>query len=259
MLTSRRRQRRLKLTLDLEHERSLNRSKDQLIANLSHELRTPLTSIYGASATLDEAGFDDPELARELNGMVVEQSRDLTRMVDDLLISAQAQADRLTFKIAPTSIAPEVDTVLGEFRRAGTAIAVDVVDAEVMADPLRLRQILRNLVSNAIRHGGGRTAVVGRSAADCYRISVVDDGPGVPADVEKDLFQPFVNAGDRALVTGSIGLGLSITRVLAEGMEGAVSYQRRGGNAWFTLDLPVAVEEAGTAEPVETAAGAGVG
>jgi signal transduction histidine kinase len=240
VLVLRRRQRGLALSLALEHERRLSRSKDQLIANLSHELRTPLTSIYGAALTLEEAGFEDPELAAELNGMVVEQARDLSRMVDDLLVSAQAQADRLSFEIVPTQVVAEVDTVVAEFRRAGRAVVVDVADLWVSADPLRLRQILRNLISNAIRHGGDRIAVVGVPAGEAsYRLAVVDDGPGVPSDLEEQLFDPFVHAGKRALVTGSVGLGLSITKVLADGMDAGVSYVRRSDMTHFVVRLPV--------------------
>ncbi len=235
-LLLRRRQRRFAYSLALDHERSLNRSKDLLIANLSHELRTPLTSIYGAAATIEETNFDDLTLARELNGMVLEQSRDLTRMVDDLLVSAQAQADRLGFDIQPTEVAAEVDSVLGEFRRSGRAVAVDVVEAVVDVDPLRLRQIVRNFLSNAARHGGDRLAVVGRRAGESYRLSVVDDGPGVPPEVAPELFEPFVHAGQRALLTGSVGLGLSITKILAEGMAASVGYERRSGNTWFTVE-----------------------
>lgn len=242
---TRRRQRRLALSMALDHERRLNRSKDQLIANLSHELRTPLTSIYGAAVTLEEAGFEDEALARELNGMVVEQSRDLGRMVDDLLVSAQAQADRLSFDVVPTEVTPEVDTAVAECRRAGRAVAVDVEAAWVSADPLRLRQVLRNLLSNAIRHGGDRIAVVGRRGeAGRYHLGVADDGPGIPPELEAELFQPFVHAGRRALLTGSVGLGLSITRLLARGMEGDISYLRRDEMTWFTIELAVAAAPA---------------
>jgi signal transduction histidine kinase len=174
--------------------------------------------------------------------MVVEQARDLSRMVDDLLISAQAQADRLSFEIVPAEVVAEVDTVVAEFRRAGRAVVVDVTEGWASADPLRLRQILRNLVSNAIRHGGDRIAVVGRpDGLTHYRLAVVDDGPGVPPELEGRLFEPFVHAGRRALVTGSVGLGLSIIRLLAEGMDAEVGYTRYGDTTRFTLRLPSAV------------------
>ena len=93
------RRRRRELAAALERERDLNRSKDQMIANISHELRTPLTSIYAAGRTLLDMEPADPGLSRELHGVVVEQSGELTRMVEDLLVSAQADADRLSLAL----------------------------------------------------------------------------------------------------------------------------------------------------------------
>ena len=236
----RRRRKRERLAVDLEKERAINRSKDQLIANLSHELRTPLTGIYTSALTIEDLGFEDLEVAGELNSMIVDQSADLNRMVEDLLVSAQADAGRLSFDLKETDPATEIAGVVKELRRLGTPIATQVLAAPVIADPGRLRQLLRNLLSNAIRHGGPTVEVHGAPARESYLIRVEDDGPGVPAEIEARLFERFVHQGDRPLIVGSVGLGLAITRVLAEGMGGTITHRRDGGRTIFEVWLDLA-------------------
>lgn len=236
----RRRRKRELLAADLEKERAINRSKDQLIANLSHELRTPLTGIYTSALTIEDLGFEDLEVAGELTSMIVDQSADLNRMVEDLLVSAQADAGRLAFDLKETDPVTEIAGVVKELRRLGTPIATQVLAAPVLADPGRLRQLLRNLLSNAIRHGGPTVEVHGAPARGSYLIRVEDDGPGVPAEIEARLFERFVHEGDRPLIVGSVGLGLAITRVLAEGMGGTITHRRDDGRTIFEVRLDLA-------------------
>lgn len=237
VLGIRRRRKREQLAIALDHERAINRSKDQLIANLSHELRTPLTGIYTAALALEDTGFSEPALSNELNGMIIEQSADLTRMVEDLLVSAQADAGRLRFDLQPTPIEPLIQTLVPEFVRAGARIDVELEAAYVLADDGRLRQVMRNLLSNAVRYGGDNIAVRGAADGLLYRLEVSDDGPGVSPAVEERLFERFVHEGDTPLVVGSVGLGLAITRVLAAGMRGEVTYRRRDERTVFTVTL----------------------
>jgi two-component system OmpR family sensor kinase len=240
LLVIRRRRRAERLFAELERERSLSRSKDQLLANLSHELRTPLTGIYTSALTIEELGVADPETGRELNALIIDQSADLTRMVEDLLASAQADAGRLAFSPTRTSVRREVECVVREFSRIPNRVVVKGIDADVVADAGRLRQLLRNLMSNAVRHGGPRIAVHGTVADGWYLLAVWDDGPGVPEEVAGRLFERFVHQGDRPLTMGSVGLGLAICRVLAEGMGGSIAYRRESGFTVFTVRLPLA-------------------
>lgn len=239
-VTIRRRRRQDQLAAALVREREVSRSKDQLIANLSHELRTPLTGIYTSALAIDELEGSDPEIALELNGMIVDQSADLNRMVEDLLVSAQADAGRLLFDLAPCSVRREIESVAGEMARL-RPVVVRVRDATVIADPGRLRQLLRNLVSNAIRHGGPNVTILARPDGAGYAIRVEDDGPGVPAEIEERLFERFINQGDRPLIVGSVGLGLAISKVLAVGMNGTVEYQRVDDRTAFEIRLPLEV------------------
>jgi signal transduction histidine kinase len=261
LLFTRRRRRRLELAQALERERELNRAKDYLLANISHELRTPLTGIYAAARSMESAGFEDPALATELTEIIVDQSADLNRMIDDLLASARVDAGRLRFEAARVPVADEVRAVAAEFRRSGKPIAVDCAPALVLADPLRLRQVLRNLISNAVRHGGPKVAVVGRPDGHAYLLAVVDDGPGVDPDIEDRLFSRFIHSGNRPLVTGSVGLGLGITRLLAEGMGGSAEYKRREEHTWFIVRLPAAppAESAVAPQPISASAPSGQG
>lgn len=257
-----RRRRRVAMAAELARERELSKSKDQMIASISHELRTPLTGIYGAALMMEEAGFEDAELVAELNDVVIDQSAELKRMVEDLLVSAQADAGRLSFAIEAVSIEAEVSSVVAEFERTGMQVTVDCPPVTVAADPLRLRQMLRNLLSNAQSHGGPRIWIECEVTTSEAALAVADDGPGVDPDIAERLFTPFVHREDRPLITGSVGLGLSITRLLGEGMNGTVAHRRENGVTRFVVTLPRADAGAGNeggqpADPREQRLGAG--
>ena len=248
-VVARRRRKRDLLAVELEQERALSRSKDQLIANLSHELRTPLTGIYTTALAIDDVGFADLELARELNGVIIDQSADLTRMVEDLLVSAQADAGRLQFDLRPTEIAGLVTDLENEFGRFEAQIDFELAPGSVLADPGRLRQLLRNLISNAAKYGNGRVAVAGRLNGATYVVDVIDDGPGVPEEVEGRMFERFVHRGDQPLIVGSVGLGLAISKVLAEGMGGEVAYRRAENCTVFEVTMQTAETPASALPP----------
>ncbi len=236
-LVTRRRRKRELLAIELEQERALNRSKDQLIANISHELRTPLTGIYTSALAIEEVGASDTDLSQELTGIIIDQSADLTRMVEDLLISAQADAGRLRFDLRPTEIEQLTTGLEREFGRLEAQIDLDVEPGFVLADPGRLRQLLRNLVSNGTKYGNGHVAIKGRLYDSKYVLEVVDDGPGVSQDLEDRMFERFVHRGDQPLLVGSVGLGLAISKVLAEGMSGRIAYRRSDEETIFEVTL----------------------
>jgi signal transduction histidine kinase len=235
--------RRRKLAMDakLEAERELGRAKDDFIAGISHELRTPLTSIFGFSEYLLDKGSVDPEESRELVGLINRESADLARMVEDLLTAARLDADVLPFHIEPVSVMTEVDEVVAPMRRSGHTIRVLGHDRVALADRDRLHQVLRNLVSNAIKHGGPSVEVSIANHDDTVAISVSDDGHGVTAEMEERLFERFAHEGDSPLLVGSVGLGLSIGRTLAHGMGGDIVYEPDRQWTTFTLTLPLAV------------------
>ncbi len=231
--------RRIEFEARLEAERELSRAKDEFIAGLSHEFRTPLTSIFGFSELLIDQGLVDPEMSIELIRLINSESAELSRMVEDLLMAARLEADQLTIQQMDVSVAEEIESVLAPVIRAGSPMQVELEPTSVHVDALRFRQILRNLVSNAVKHGGGDIGLLGRVEGDRYLLSVIDDGDGVPDTILDRLFERFVHDGRQALLVGSVGLGLNIARSLAEAMDGELTYRRMGATTVFTLAVPL--------------------
>jgi signal transduction histidine kinase len=238
---SQRQQRQSELEVRLKSEQELGKARDEFVANASHELRTPLTAVFGLAHILEE----DPEVAAsetasEMVGMIISETHDLSRMVDDLLTTARLDAGALHFQFEDIGVLEEVREVVDPMARAGTELGVDVHPAVVRADRLRLRQVIRNLLSNAAKYGGADIRLIGRVESGWYELVVADDGEGVPTEIESRLFQRFLHHGDVPLVLGSVGLGLSIVQALAEGMGGAVWYERDGGWTKFVVRVPLA-------------------
>jgi signal transduction histidine kinase len=231
------------LTEELRHARDESRSKDQFIADVSHELRTPLTGIYGFASSLEDASDDMPEPARELVGFIVTESAELSRMIDDLVAAGRIDADAISYELEPVPVLDEIREVVRPFRRRGISVEVDDISIVVLADRMRLSQILRNLVSNAAKHGGSEIAVTAYTRDDTAVIEVIDDGAGVAEDVKGRLFDRYVHKDGSAVVTGSVGLGLAIARSFAQGMGGSLGYERVEELTIFELRLPLAPSE----------------
>ncbi|HSL26695.1 MAG TPA: HAMP domain-containing sensor histidine kinase [Acidimicrobiia bacterium] len=234
---ARRHLRRVELEATLAAEQELSRSKDEFIANISHELRTPLTSIYGFAQVLEQDATLDREISNEIIQVIISQAGELARMVDDLLAAARAKAGMLSYQMRLVEIDYELAQVVSGLDRSEGGVRTRLEPVLVAADPLRLRQILRNLLANARKHGGDQIEVIGRQVGSQYELAVVDNGPGVPEQLLGAMFQRFMHTGDTALVAGSVGLGLHIARTLAQGMGGDLEYQRRDGLTQFILTL----------------------
>ena len=234
------REQKITLQSQLEAARQLAQSKDEFIASLSHELRTPLTSIYGFSEVLLNTGVIDPGQTQELITIINTESSELMRMVEDILTGARLDSDALTFDITAVPILREIEMVVEPFRRAGMEISLSCLPATITADRMRFRQVLRNLLSNAQKHGGPRIAIGTQARGDDLVLAVVDNGLGVPSEIEGRLFERFVHDGRRAVLTGSVGLGLAIARNLTEAMNGTLNYERIEEHTVFSLTLPIA-------------------
>ena len=223
---------------DLETQGQMNATKDDFIAGLSHELRTPLTVIHGFSEVLlDDNGLDAN--SSELIGLINAASTELSRMVDDLLVAARLDADALTARAQPIDLAEQAQMVAAPYLRTGEKLEVKVPSIQVYADPLHVRQVIHNLVSNAQRHGGDTIVISAHEKNGKAHLIVADDGEGVTRDAEKRLFQRFSNRGHEALVVGSVGLGLAVSQELAMRMGGFIRYTRVDGWTMFTMRLPV--------------------
>ncbi len=149
---------------------------------------------------------------------------------------------------------PQVlDELLPSFNRFGTPVEVACPTTAIMADPIRLRQVLRNLVANARNHGGPTVRIEGTLSEEVLSLAVIDDGDGVAPELRPRLFKRFIHLADEPLLVGSVGLGLYIARVLAAGMGGDLRYERRDGESHFILELELAMTDRAQAEVAEHA------
>jgi signal transduction histidine kinase len=160
-------------------------------------------------------------------------------MVDDFIVASRIQGTGVDVQISPVDVAGEAEAVAAQFRRYGAHITVTGEHPRALADRGRLRQVLVNLVSNAITHGGSTIRIELTSNERAVRCAVIDDGTGVAPKVEKKLFTRFVHDSNDALVQGSLGLGTWVARMLAEAMNGELVYRRDRDETVFELNLPL--------------------
>lgn len=224
----------------VEHNQQLIRSKDQLIAAVSHELRTPLTGILGFAEILKEGVGDmDIDSHQELAGSIAAEALDLSFIVEDLLTAARFELGQLTIKSSIVDIHPLVAATANAFKGLVKVIPESAQPiTEVATDPPRARQIVRNLISNAIKYGGPEVVVRIGDLGEVVAVDVCDNGLGVnPADSDR-IFLPYQTAHPQTTQPGAVGLGLPISRELARSMGGDVTYQRERGWTVFRLTLP---------------------
>jgi len=253
-ILARRHARRSALESRLEAERRVSIAREEFIASASHELRTPLTSITGLAMLLEEhPAIAEDESSHELLQLIVSESLDLARMVDDLLTSARLDVGALSYSFEDVEVSSELREITESMHRVGMSVTVDCFPAHIRADRVRLRQVFRNLLSNASRYGGESIRVEGRKDQKTYVCSVIDNGDGVSNQVAEQLFQKFAHKGRDTALPGSVGLGLSIVQALAQGMGGSVRYERIGGETHFIVRLPLTDWTGGRPEePVNT-------
>ncbi len=161
-------------------------------------------------------------------------------MVEDLLTAARLDSDSLEINIDAIGLWEEVNSVAAPLGKAGQKIALPADDYPVWADRVRLRQVIRNLISNALKHGGGQVEISFEPKDGLILCHVVDAGPGVDPKIEPRMFDRFVHDGKTTLLTGSVGLGLAISKSLVEMMRGTLTYERRGKYTVFTFGIPAA-------------------
>jgi PAS domain S-box-containing protein len=227
-----------------------SRIKSEFLANMSHELRTPLNAIIGF-AELMEAGTVGPVSAehKEYLGDILSAARHLLQLINDILDLAKVEAGRMEFRPVETALdAVTRETCDGLRPLAGArriSLSVTVADAlgRVWTDPARLRQVITNFVSNAIKFTpeGGRVEVrVSPEGADAFRIEVEDTGPGIAPDDVKRLFTEFtqLDTGPGRRQQGT-GLGLALTRRIVEAQGGRVEVRSVvGQGSVFSAVLP---------------------
>ncbi len=237
-----------------------SRAKSAFLANMSHELRTPLNAIVGITGLLRER--ERPADERELLATVAQSTDALLGVLNDVLDLSRLEAGRLRVErqpCAPRAVVTEVVRLMQpEADRAGLRVAVviaDAVPAQVSTDPARLRQVLLNLIGNAIkfsRAGGDVVVRVDNGGGDVVEFAVEDHGSGIEPELQLRLFEPFVQ-GDSSSTRrqGGVGLGLAICRQLVVLLGGTIaleSTEGKGSTFRFTIVAPV------TTTPVPTSA-----
>ena len=234
-----------RLREEIEDKQRLIRSKDQLIAAVSHELRTPLTSILGYASLLEDSPAEfSAEIIGEMASIIASESSDLSDIVDDLLTAARMDLGVLTIRRVEVDLVSLTSQVVAS--AADGPIALEVDEVSVLADPLRVRQVVRNLVSNAGRYGGSKVAIAVGSDAGVGYIEVRDDGDGIGSADPESIFGAYVSAHEPGTQAGSVGLGLTLSRRLARMMGGDLTYRRVGRETAFRLELPAAGGTTGT-------------
>jgi signal transduction histidine kinase len=234
-----------------------DRAKTQFIANMSHELRTPLNAIIGFSELLEGRVFEPSSAqSRQYAGLIQSAGRHLLGIINALLdmASIEARRENLDFEIVYVSrlTAGAVELVGTEAERRSVVLRTLGISQTVEAatDARALRQILLNLVTNAVKfsepNGLIEIAVTRDPAQDCCRISVRDQGPGIGADDMRRIFEPFWQAGDTfSRAHGGVGLGLSIAQRLAQALGATLSVESvKGEGSTFTIILPLSAPHA---------------
>lgn len=219
------------------------RSKDQFIATIAHELRTPLTAVVGLSEELRSSFqmFKPDEIA-EFISMIADQGHEVAAIVEDLLVAARADIGKVSVITQDVDLLRSVEGVLAETNHLRTpstgSISLVGSAGSALADPQRVRQILRNLVTNAFRYGGEHVWIELVGTPEWSKVVVADNGSGVPVADEDSIFEPFRQAHNAPGMPGSVGLGLSVARKLTEMMNGTLTYRRAGSRTEFELALP---------------------
>jgi len=242
---------------DISAERIVEQMKSDFVTAVSHELRTPLTSIYGFAETLlrQDVLFGDEE-RRTFLGYIASESERLTTIVDQLLNVARLDTGDLQVNLAATDVRPVVAEVVRAAEQAHPAgnheFIVDLPDErlDAEADGDKLRQILGNLVDNAVKFSpaGGKVAVTARRADDqVVQIRVDDEGIGIPEEEQRRIFTKFYRGEsmERDPSTTGTGLGLFIAHGLVAAMGGRMWVEsREGAGSSFAFELPLARQPA---------------
>ncbi|MEV4414920.1 DUF4118 domain-containing protein [Catellatospora sp. NPDC049609] len=238
-----------------------DRLRTALLAAVSHDLRTPLASAIAAVASLASHDVDFTDEDRgELLATAAESLDRLSRLVANLLDMSRLQAGALGLAATDVWLDEAVPHALDELGPPGRRIGVRIPDdlPAVHADPGLLQRVLVNLLANALRFSPpARPPLVTASAHDArVELRIIDHGPGIPEDQREQVFLPFQRLGDRDNDTG-VGLGLALSRGLAEAMGGSLQPETTpGGGVTMVLALPAAARQTGPgAEPAPPATG----
>jgi len=252
---------------DITALRKLERIRRDFVANVSHEFRTPLTAIQGFAETLIGGAIDDPHNRERFLGIILEHSRRLARLTEDLLKLSQMDAEKLELEIRPVSVAQLVEACFETAERRATekelhlALNLPSQLPDVAADSRRIQEVLQNLLDNAIQYTlpSGRIVLSAEARNDEVVFTVTDTGIGIPQADQPRIFERFYRVDvARSREAGGTGLGLSIARHLVEAHGGKLWVESElGVGSKFHFSIPVFDVERAAARTGAGAASAG--
>ena len=235
-----------------EAERS-NKFKDQFLSTMSHELRTPLNAVMGFSDMLSEERYgllNDRQ--RRYVTHINTGGRHLLRLINDILDLSKIEAGRLQLAIESVPIKPSFAEVFDCLRpladkKCQTLVVQSSLDLSVRADATRFRQVLMNLVGNAIKFTpeGGKIELAAQQLGEVVRVEVRDSGPGIPAGEQQRIFEAFHRLQQSDKTSEGTGLGLAITRRLVELHGGRLGLESKPGSGscfYFTLPITASLQ-----------------
>lgn len=232
---------------DVTRLKQLENTRQEFVANVSHELRTPLSMIKGFVETLLSGAKDDPNVASRFLRNIDKHADRLTYLIEDLLTISRLESGKVMFNLQPTNIAEVAGRVLEDLGERAAEKGIRLInqtppDIVATADGDRLQQVFFNLVDNAIKYGRPGGVVVINAAAgphNTVRVSVRDDGPGIPPEARERIFERFYRVDKaRSREQGGTGLGLSIVKHIVQRHQGRVwveSELGKGSNFYFEL------------------------
>jgi PAS domain S-box-containing protein len=247
---------------DLTEERALEQMRQDLVATVSHELRTPLAAIYGSAITLRRPDLK-LDLQQQLLNVIAEESSRLADIVNDLLLASQLDAGKLEVRVERCDAGKLVKGVVAAAKaHLPERMSVEFDDppetlTPIAADEGQLRQVLGNLVDNAIKYSpdGGRVSITLEPADEHLRFAIADEGLGIPAGERRRIFEKFYRVDpDMTGGIGGTGLGLYICRELVRRVDGRVWVEpNETQGSIFYVEIPFA-SRAKTEEPKPRAA-----